>query len=152
MRTPTKDLKAFKKAAKAGKSLTESKLAAGYSKNVANMGVYELPKGFKAAWFKEQQKLIALARAHSPEDQENVARGALLSNVYEGKDRSVQSIKLLGQDKRINMFTADTQVGLIVIQPPPGMMTELTQRLSLPESVTDTSDNVTDDDTDPSPL
>lgn len=151
-----KDLAVFKQAIKAGKSLKQAKIAAGYSKHTAKMGTHQLAKPFKSAWVKEQQKLIALARAHSPEDQENVARGALLSNVYEGKDRSVQSIKLLGQDKRVNMFTSDSQVGVIVIQPPAAMMSELTERVSAPfmeaEVVTQTSDNVTDSDPDTTPL
>jgi hypothetical protein len=153
---PTKNLPAFKKALKLGKNLTEAKIAAGYSPNTASMGVHQLPKPFKAAWAREQAKYIALARAHSPEDQENVARGALLSNVYEGKDRSVQSIKLLGQDKRVNMFTADNQVGVIVIQPPAQLMTELSKRLGsepkMLEAVTITSDSDTPSDPDPTPL
>lgn len=152
----TKDLPAFKKAIKNGKSLKQAKLAAGYSKHVAKMGSYQLPKPFKSAWIREKKKYIDLALSHSADDQENIARGSLLTNVYEGKDRAVQSIKLLMQDKRVNMLTSDTQVGLIVIQPPASLMNELSKRLGseppMLQAVTITTDSDTPSDPDPSPL
>lgn len=129
-----KDLKTFKASLKNGSSLQQAKKDAGFSHYTARMGSHNLAKPFKSAWLKHQAQYLALSKAHTAEDQEHVVRGRLLANVYEGKDEAVQSSKLLWQDKRVNQLVADNQIGVIVIQPPAAMMTELTQRLALPEA------------------
>lgn len=65
---------------------------------------------------KKLSKLAQLAHEYNAQEQENVVRGALLANVAAGKDQAVNSLKLLGQDKRVAMFTAESTTGIIVIQ------------------------------------
>ena len=76
-------------------------------------------------------KKRALGSAINAEDQENIVRGHLLENVLSGKDNAVRSAEYLGKDKRVAMFTADTQIGIITITPPPALMQAITDRLSM---------------------
>jgi hypothetical protein len=39
-------------------------------------------------------------------------RTLMIVNVVQGKDKAVQSMKLLGQDEEVNIFTPDTAVGI----------------------------------------
>jgi len=68
---------------------------------------------------REWNKLELLGRKISPERQENLDRGRLVQNVITGKDDAVQSAKQLGADKRMTMWQADSQVGLVVLAAPP---------------------------------
>ena len=45
--------------------------------------------------------------------------GRLVQNVIMGRDDAVQSARQLGADRRISMWQAKSQVGLVVLQPPP---------------------------------
>jgi hypothetical protein len=122
MASVAKDLQAFKREYRKSGSVRSSALAAGYSKNVANSGLAHLPKNIKTYVLTRQKKLsklAQLARNVTPEDQEMTVRGALLANVAQGKDQAVNSLKLLGQDKRVSMFTPDSVNGVIVIQAAP---------------------------------
>ncbi len=94
-------------------------LVAGYSQNSANMGLKTLPKNLQTYVLTRRKKLAKLAQiAHEfdAKEQENVVRGALLANVAAGKDQACKSLELLGKDKRVSMFQADSQTGIIVIQ------------------------------------
>lgn len=71
---------------------------------------------------RESSKLELLGRKISPERQENLVRGRLVLNTLCGRDDGTQSAKLLGADRRISMWQADSQVGLVVSQAPPQMM------------------------------
>src|SRR5690348_580402 len=118
----SKDIDAFKRTYRKTGSVRSSALAAGYSQNVANMGLQSLPKAVRTYVLTRQKKLsklAQLARNVTPEDQEMTVRGALLANVAAGKDQAVNSLKLLGQDKRVAMFTPDSATGVIVIQAAP---------------------------------
>src|SRR5690348_2759142 len=53
------------------------------------------------------------------EQQEKLVRGALIANVASGEDKAVGSLRLLGNDKRVNMFTPESASGVIVIQAVP---------------------------------
>jgi hypothetical protein len=55
----------------------------------------------------------------NPEDRKNLVRGALVENVLEGKDKATQSLKMLGSETDVSMFTPETMVGMTVIQVPP---------------------------------
>lgn len=39
-------------------------------------------------------------------------------NAAQGKDAAVQSLKLLGQDRRVNLWAPDSVTGLVVLQAP----------------------------------
>ena len=65
------------------------------------------------------RKYIEMGRDLTPEDQELIVRGRLLENVIIGTDRGVMAARQLGADKRISMWQADSQVGMVMLQPPP---------------------------------
>jgi hypothetical protein len=65
------------------------------------------------------RKYIELGRDLSPEDQAAIVRGRLLENTIIGTDAGVQSAKQLGSDKRISMWTPDSQVGVVILGKPP---------------------------------
>ena len=122
MATVTKDVEAFKRTYRKTGTLRSAALAAGYSPNCSSTGMQHLPKVIRTYVLTRQKKLsklAQLARAVTPEDQELTVRGALLANVASGKDQACNSLKMLGTDKRVNMFVADSQTGVIVIQAAP---------------------------------
>lgn len=122
MASVTKDLSAFKRTYRKTGSVRSSALSAGYSENVASMGLTNMPKHIRTYVLsrrKKLSKLAQLARHVTAEDQELTVRGALLANVATGKDQACNSLKMLGQDKRVAMFTPDSQTGVIVIQAAP---------------------------------
>ena len=115
-RTP-EQIQAFRDAIKdPHASLRDALLAAGYSESQACRGMAAVPEGLLPYLVERNHKLEALGRMLSAESQENVVRGRLLMNVVDGKDAGVQSAKLLGSDKRVAMFTPDSQVGVIIVE------------------------------------
>jgi hypothetical protein len=68
-------------------------------------------------WQKQFGELEKLGAAITPEQQERLVRGKLLKNLLSGKDESTQSAKMLGSERRVGMFGADTQVGIILAMP-----------------------------------
>ena len=48
-----------------------------------------------------------------------LARTRLVMNVLQGKDRAVQSIKLLGQDREVNMWEPEVRIGMAIAVSPP---------------------------------
>lgn len=65
------------------------------------------------------RKYIEMGRDLTPEDQDAIVRGRLLANVIIGTDKGTMSAKVLGSDKRISMWQADAQVGMVILKPPP---------------------------------
>ena len=119
MARTSKDMEAFKREFRKTGSIRSSALAAGYSENCANTGLQKMPVAIRTYVLSRRKKLSKLAQlAHefNAQEQENVVRGALLANVASGKDQAVNSLKLLGQDKRVSMFTPESTTGVIVIQ------------------------------------
>lgn len=122
MANVAKDTAAFKRTYRKTGSVRSSALAAGYSQSTANTGLARMPKQIRTYVLTRQKKLSKLAhlaRQIDANEQENIVRGSLLANVAAGKDQAVNSLKLLGQDKRVAMFTPDSQTGVIVIQAAP---------------------------------
>ena len=68
---------------------------------------------------KTLSKFEAIGKGISAEQQENLVRGALLANVAQGKDKATASLKMLGADRRVNMFTPESTSGVILIQAVP---------------------------------
>ena len=121
MAVPTKDLEAFKRNYRRTGLISQAARAAGYCEDVARGGERHLPKVLKQYVQKRKrrlEKLLAIAKEIDAAAQEDIVRGALINNVVEGKDKAVNSLKLLGQDKRVSMFTPENQTGVIVIQAP----------------------------------
>ena len=70
------------------------------------------------AKFKEKRKHYIELGKITPEDQENMVRGRLVWNTIVGSDKGTLSARQLGADKRVAMWQADSQVGLVVLQAP----------------------------------
>jgi len=71
-----------------------------------------------AGFSKRGKHLIAVGRNMTPETQEHLVRGRLAVNTIQGKDDGSQSAKSLGSDRRVNMWTLDTQIGAIILNCP----------------------------------
>jgi hypothetical protein len=48
-------------------------------------------------------------------EQEALVRGALISNIQEGEDKAIQSIKALGNTRDLGMFQPEINTGIIVL-------------------------------------
>jgi len=53
-----------------------------------------------------------------PNERQGIVRWRLMKNVLEGKDKAVQSCKLAGMDREIDMFTPENRTGIIIVTPP----------------------------------
>jgi hypothetical protein len=110
-----------------GKSFKQALIDAGASEPQASKGkglLMErdgLRKAF-AAEHKNQLKKLELMGAYlSPEEQENVVRGALVEAVLTEKAApKVRAAELLGKDKRVAMWTPDTAIGIFNMAIPSG--------------------------------
>lgn len=107
----------FAERIKAGDSLFQAMVTAGYSEGTAKNGMAALSQTMKRALIEAHADL---ARHVTPEVQERFVRGALLSNAVKGEDRAVRSLELLGKDKTVAMWQSEAQVGTIVV----GVMVE----------------------------
>ena len=110
----------FARAITGGAGVTSALIEAGYSPAQARKGwaIVNKSRGLRMAIAHQARLLIELGRAVSPEEQECLVRGRLIYNVLIGTDKGTASAKALGNDKRVAMFTADTQQGIVVINPP----------------------------------
>lgn len=133
-RTP-EQIAAFKQAVADGKTLKEARLAAGYSPSASRLGKTGLPKELLDILTAKLKPYARIGRSVTPEEQEAIVRGVLLTNAAEGKDSAVNSVKLLGQDRRVNMFTPDNISGLIVLQVPQSLRTDALDLPSLEAEV-----------------
>ena len=104
-----------------GKCIYQAMKQAGFSENVARKGRKALNSGIMAKFKQKGFALMSVSDAMSAEDQERFVRGGLVENVLRGEDKAVQSLKLLGQDARVNMFRPENMTGIIVLQPPANM-------------------------------
>lgn len=102
-----------------GMSIRQSLLDAGFPERTARMGKKAINGRIRAEMKTMGRKYIQLGRQLTVEDQEMLVRGRLLENVVLGNDKAVQSAKQLGADKRVAMWQPDSQVGMVILQPPP---------------------------------
>ena len=133
---PAQQLRTFAQAVRNGDSLQNAMLKAGYSPTTAKRGKAALSKPMLAALASESAKLAELGKLLSPEQQENLVRGRLALNTIQGKDNGTQSAKLLGSDKRVGMFTPDQLTGVIVLQVPASLASEISSMPILEAEVT----------------
>lgn len=127
-----KDIATFKREYRKTKQIKTSALAAGYSLNTATQGLHSLPKVITKFVVNERKRLdkyAALADSVDAGQQEKIMRGRIFANIARGEDKACNSIRLGMQDKRVSMLQADTQVGIIVVQPPPGIVEEISRRM-----------------------
>jgi hypothetical protein len=115
---------AFAKAIEGGTSLLQAlQEHLGYSEKTARLGQAAMSQTVRSALIKRGLKFTKIGEEITAQEQENFVRGKLLSNAIAGKDKAVNSLKLLGQDKRVNMFTPDSIAGIIVIEAPKSLPT-----------------------------
>ena len=88
------------------------------------------------AYAQEVQRLKNLPVPPS-EARAQIVRAKLLENVATNSDSAVQSLKLLGQDRELNLWQPELQTGVIVLQVPPQLAhvteTEKAHLLARPE-------------------
>jgi hypothetical protein len=115
----TDKIKAFKQAIDRGETLKAAMVSElGLSESVAKRGKAGLSRRVLGELMKEGVKFAEIGRQVTAQFQEELVRGALVTNVLSGKDNAVNSLKMLGQDKRVNMFTPDSVAGIVVIESP----------------------------------
>ena len=61
-------------------------------------------------WSEETAKILQVA---SPEVRTGMIRSRQMLNIVRGEDKAVQSCKLAGQDRQVQMFEADNQVNIL---------------------------------------
>lgn len=115
-----------------GMTLRKAFTDAGYSQYTADGGWQNVPNKVVKLLAKKGIRLKELGKIDA-ETQEQIVRGRLVYNTIKGSDKGVLSAKALGSDRRVNMFTADTQVGIIVLQTPQGLTEKKEQALTAPE-------------------
>ena len=112
-RTP-EQVAAFRKIAEGGGTIRAAALAAGYSKATVSQGRRELPVELQTI-LNGVRKHIELGKTLNPLERASYIRGRALAAAEAGTDRGAQMLKLLAQDREVNMLVADTQIGVIVL-------------------------------------
>lgn len=100
-----------------GQTIKKALMDAGYSEYSSNQGWAAVPNKVVKLLAKKGMRLKELGDIDT-QTQEKIVRGRLVYNTIKGSDKGAMSAKLLGSEKRVNMFTADFQAGLIVLQAP----------------------------------
>ena len=109
-----------------GKPIRQAMLDAGYSQASANQGMARLKRSAPlAAAYAQELERLKNRPVPPAEVRAQIVRAKLLENVATGKDESVQSLKLLGQDRELNLWQPEVQQGIIVINSPKGMVKDL---------------------------
>lgn len=101
-------------------TIEKSLVEAGYSEETAKRGRAAISSPILKAMGKNAKKFMELGRM-SAEQQELIVRGGLAFNVLRREDKGVNSMKALGSDRRVNLFTPEIQVGIQIINAPKEM-------------------------------
>jgi hypothetical protein len=115
-----------------GDSLKQVLMGAGYSEQNANHGWSAVPNRVVKLLSRKGLRLKALGEIDA-DTQEKLTRGRLVYNVIKGSDKGVLSAKALGSDRRVNMFQAELQAGVIVISLPSQIAEHKDKLLETPE-------------------
>lgn len=121
-RTP-EQIAAFRDAIDNGKTLYAAMLAAGLSPKQANQGRAKVPRVLRkylpqtvSQAIKDQLKeYVEAGRMLSAQERADYVRGRAMAMAAAGTDRGAQALKLVGQDREVNLFVSDTQIGVIVL-------------------------------------
>jgi hypothetical protein len=117
-----------------GASISKAMVAAGYGKARANRGTRALPLGVLDQMAKQGQSFAKLGRLFKPEQRADIGRGALLQNVFSGKDRAARSIELMLRDNAVGVLKNDSTAVNIQINLPPGLES-LFPELAAPQTI-----------------
>ena len=105
----------------AGQTIKEAMMNAGYTESTSSHGLANVPNRVVKLLAKKGIRLRELGKIDA-QTQEEIVRGRLVYNTLKGSDKGVLSAKALGSDKRVNMFVADQQVGVIVLNAPQALI------------------------------
>ena len=97
-----------------GEALRES----GWSERQSQKGFAAVPDAVFAKLPKKMQRLVSLGKDTNPTTRKHIIRGRLLDNAIQGRDGGAMSAKILGSESELNMWTPDTQIGMIVLNAP----------------------------------
>lgn len=95
----------------------EALRAAGWSERQSAKGWEAVPDAVLVKLPAKAKRLIALGKSDK-DTRRNLVRGRLVSNTITGKDGGAQSAKILGSDKELSMWEAESQTGVVVLQTP----------------------------------
>jgi hypothetical protein len=98
-----------------GQTIKGAMMASGYSEPMASRGWTGVPKSVFALLAKRGTKLTRLGAELSLDDCKHLVLGRLAENCVKGKDGGVMSAKVLGSRRELNLWTPDSQVGVIVL-------------------------------------
>jgi hypothetical protein len=107
---------------KTGMPIGEALRQAGWSELQSKKGRAAVPKSVWKMLGATAEKLVQMGEI-DPNTQEKLVRGRLVKNVIQGSDAGAQSAKILGSDRRVNMWQPEIQNGLIIITPPASIST-----------------------------
>jgi len=114
-----------------GNTLRQAMLKAGYSEGRANRGIAGVPKVVIEKLARRGLHFAGLAEAYGNEDKRrDLVRGALVSNVLNGKDTATKSLELLGRDTALGMFRNDANMLAVQINIPVGLQSAFSELLS----------------------
>jgi hypothetical protein len=117
---------------KEGTPVCEALLEAGWSETQARKGRGAIPKAVLRLLTPKVKKLLDLGNIDA-NVQERLVRGRLVQNTIDGRDSGSMSAKILGSDRRVNMFVPDVQQGIIVISAPKEVLENKTKLLESDE-------------------
>jgi len=113
-----------------GVPISKAMVEAGWSEATARRGVAGLPDGVMKMLPAKQRELIALGKSMTADDVRHLVSGRLAENVTKGKDGGSMSAKTLGSRRDLNMWTPDSQTGVIVLQCPQSLVDRKTELLA----------------------
>lgn len=119
MKRPTERQKKAAENLAKGMSITEAMRDAGYSPGMSNNGMQKVPLTVQALGVKGSSVWQA-GKGMGIDDLKHLAIGRLVLNTIEGKDGGVMSAKTLGSHRELNLWTPESQVGVIVVNAPTG--------------------------------
>lgn len=102
----------------AEQSIRGAMLKNGYCEAKANMGMEGIPKSALAMLLERESPKLARWQTMTTQDYKALVMARLSENCYEGRDGGVMSAKALGSIRELNLFTPDSQIGVIVVNAP----------------------------------
>lgn len=114
---------AFCDALEAGQPIYTAMIRAGFSPHVAARGRAGVPKRLRRylpatvsqAIGDQLREYVEAGQRLTAAERADYVRGRALAMATAGTDRGAQALKLIGQDRAVNLFVPDTQVGVIVL-------------------------------------
>jgi hypothetical protein len=105
-----------------GKNIRTALLGAGYATTTANQGRSAITNGILKALLLQgfQYEEVGRQLIENPELAERTVMGFLYQSIRDRNSRGVNAAKLMGMHKRVNMFVADQQQNVLIIQAPTG--------------------------------